>query len=619
MDMLTPTKRVTIIILTWNGLEYTRLCLETLRKHTAYPDYRVIVVDNGSHDGTLEYLRTLPWVTLIENGTNLGFARGNNRALAAADPGSDIILLNNDTEIYQSDWIEQLQKTAYRSPEIGIVGCRLRRPNGMLQHAGTYMPPTYWGQQFGAGEKDVNQFNQDRTVEGVVFACVYIKREVIEKVGLLDQNYFSYFEDSDYCFRAKEQGYQTVCCGAVTLIHHENVSAKINKVKHESLFLESQQVFRRKWESRIEAQRYSRKLAWHSLINFVNGYAISSRNLMLALERLGIQVEYEYVYGLGTVFPLDEQEETGSYLLNVIRKRTIDPEQVQVVFAQGDVFESNFGAYKIGFTMLETDGIPEEWVRQANLMDEVWVPSTFNLETFRQSGVKRPIHVIPLGIDPNYFNPQITSYHPRDVFVFLSVFEWGERKAPEILLKAFNDEFRANESVVLVCRVHNRDGTIQVSREVRNLQLKSNGGRILFSMNEVIPYHQSSALYRSADCFVLSTRGEGWGLPILESMACGLPVIATSWSAHRDFMNESNAYPLQVEKIVPAIAKCPYYEGFNWAEPSYEHLRVLMRWVFEHPVEAKAKGMKAAQEVLEKWTWDHSAHKIIARINDIEA
>ena len=445
----------------------------------------------------------------------------------------------------------------------------------------------------------------------------YIKRETIDRVGLLDESYVSYFEDSDYCLRARALGYDVACCGSVTLVHHENVSTRINGIDHEKLYRDSQQTFRLRWEPVLEAQRYERELAWHSLTNFVSGYALSSRELMVALDRRRVKVSYQYVYGPGTPFHLEEPPLNVSYMLNVIRERKIQPDQVQVVFGQGDVFQRNFGAYRIGFTMLETDGIPAEWVRQANLMDEVWVPSTFNVDTFRRSGVTRPLHVIPLGIDPDHFNPDITGYPLSGTFTFLSVFEWGERKAPEILLRAFSDEFSAAEPVLLIIRALNRDGDVNIARDVERLNLNRHGGRIVFSINEVIPYHQAGALYRSADCFVLSTRGEGWGMPILEAMACGLPVIATDWSAQRDFMNHGNAYPVEVERIIPAEAKCPYYKGFGWAQPSYEHLRALMRHVFEHPAQARAKGMQAAAEVHEKWTWDQSAAKIMARLDAI--
>ena len=484
---------VAIVVLAWNGLAYTRKCLDSITR-TLGGRHRIIVVDNGSTDGTVEYLRAQTGIQTVLNSSNLGYAAGNNLGLQLLDLSEDVVLLNNDTELRQGNWLELLQEAAYSSDKVGIVGCRLVRPDGMLQHVGVYMPlDSLWGQQIGAHERDVGQFSSTREVESVVFACVYIKRTVIDVVGRLDEDYFSYFEDTDYCLRAREKGFKILCCGSATVVHHENVSTTLNAVPHEKMFRKARSVFRAKWDERLRNTRYDRKLSWHSLFNFPSGYAISSRELAVALDSLGVWVSYKYVYGPGTVFPVQEKELNENFRGEMIRSRPWDPGDMQVVYGQGDVFRSNSGRYKIGFTMLETDRIPDEWVRQANRMDEVWVPSTFNVDTFRRSGVIRPLHVVPLGVDPGYFNPDIHRRPLTGLYTFLSIFEWGERKAPEMLLQAFNDEFSADEPVVRALQgIEFRPGR-GCSGMRGSLALKPAGGSIHISLNQVTPTYQLGA------------------------------------------------------------------------------------------------------------------------------
>src|SRR5262245_20758404 len=128
---------IAIIILTWNGLELTKICFETLRAHCAGANYRIIVVDNGSSDGTLEWLREQPDLTLVVNDENMGFIPGYNQALRLLGPGEDALLLNNDMEILDAGWLGRLQAAAYSSSQAGVVGCRLVNGAGLLPHAGS--------------------------------------------------------------------------------------------------------------------------------------------------------------------------------------------------------------------------------------------------------------------------------------------------------------------------------------------------------------------------------------------------------------------------------------------------------------------------------------------------
>ena len=611
-------RTATLVVLAWNRWDLTNRCLDSLRQ-TDLSGAEVIVVDNGSTDETRQAL--LPytsWLRVIRNPRNLGYVGGNNVGIGEADPDSDVVLLNNDVEFQQSDWLQKLRLCAHAEPKSGIVGCRLTLPDGRLLHAGTFIvPDTMWGQQIGSLQKDVGQYTRTREVDGIVFACAYLRREVLDQVGHLSADYESYFEDTDYCLRAARAGFKTYVCGDVTLIHNEHGSTAGDDDSFTRIFQASREVFRKKWARSLEG-RYKGEVLWQSIMNFPTGYAASTREILRALERRGIRASYRYVYGPGTPFPVAEPEATGDYLMNVIAARNGSP-AVGVVYGQADVFHRNRGRRRVGFTMLEVDGFPSDWVRHANRMDEVWVPTEFNRRGFLDSGLKRPVHKIPLGVDPDYFHPGIRGFpNPNGEFVFLSSFEWGERKEPWLLLKAFNDQFSSTEPVRLVCKIINKDPNVRVREEIRRLGLKDSGGKISFLFNREFPYYQLGAFYRSADCFVSAGRGEGWDMPLMEAMACGLPAIATDWGAHTEFVHEGIAYPLRVRRTVPAVAKCPYYKGFSWADPDPEHLRFLLREIYENREEAKRRGAAAAREVSELWTWEHSAMKIIERLQELQ-
>ncbi len=178
------------------------------------------------------------------------------------------------------------------------------------------------------------------------------------------------------------------------------------------------------------------------------------RIILKSLDDKKVYMRYKYVYGPNTPFPVPEKEDMQHNRLNVICKRPFPKKpKISVVYGQGDVFERNQGKYKIGFSMLEVDGFPQQWINQANKMDEIWVPSEFNVHTMQSCGLEKPIYKIPLGVDTNYFNPQIKSIkNDNNDYVFFTNIEWGERKNPHMQLKQFNKTFKATDDVCMIAK-----------------------------------------------------------------------------------------------------------------------------------------------------------------------
>jgi hypothetical protein len=600
------TKPVTIVMLTWNGLEYSRECLRTLKSHTPIgDDCQVLVVDNGSSDGTVEFLEDIKWMTLFKNGRNLGFAGGNNVGIRAASPGSDLVLINNDLVFIQDDWLQRMQAVAHSAPDIGIVGCRLLMPNGLLLHAGTYMPTdTFIGQQIGSNEKEINQYNTDREVEGVVFACVYIRRQVVDALGGLDEEYFSRFEDTDYCLKARQHGFKTVCAGGVTIIHHENAAMKVNVSDFDRTHGESRRTFIRKWQHHFR-RSFETVASWHCGANTTPEYAALSRQLVLHLDDLDVDVRLQRLYAF------DEWDgRRDNFKMAHMRHRPRSSRMPHILFGPTGTFAKRKGVYRIGYTMVETDALPESSTTHAGQMDEIWVTSEFGRQALLNSGVQQPVHIMPLGIDPDYFNPRIKAFRPSQRYTFLTLA--GDARWPiEVLLQAYSEAFSSQDDVLLLMQVPGLGTDVQ--RQIAAMALPENSPPVGLLYTQNLPGYQLGALYRSTDCLVLPTRGEGFGMPILQAMACGLPVIATDWGGHTDYMTAEISYPLRVARLVPAGSGAG-----QWAEPDSEQLQELLRHVYKNRKEAQQKGLAASERILTHWTWQHAAQRIKDRLLEIK-
>ncbi|KAI4347764.1 hypothetical protein L6164_008547 [Bauhinia variegata] len=294
--------------------------------------------------------------------------------------------------------------------------------------------------------------------------------------------------------------------------------------------------------------------------------------------------------------------------------------------------------YVIGRTMFETDRVNPDHVKRCNRMDYVWVPTDFHVSTFVESGVD-PSKVVKIvqPIDVKFFDP--LKYEPlvvasiaklvlgsqnigrKSAFVFLSVFKWEYRKGWDILLESYLREFSKVDGVALYLLTNpyhtDRDfgNKILDFVESSDIEEPDNGWAPIYVIDTHIAQSDLPRLYSAADAFVLPSRGEGWGRPFVEAMSMSLPVIATNWSGPTEYLTDDNSYPLPVDRM-SEVLEGPF-KGHLWAEPSIHKLRVLMRHVMENPNEAKAKGRKAREDMIRRFSPEIVAEIVREHIQNI--
>jgi len=239
---------VSIIMLTYNALNYTKQCLESIQQHTKYP-HEIIFVDNHSTDGTKKYLRNLvqqhPNYKLIVNKTNKGFAAGNNQGMKLAK-GEYILLLNNDV-LVSDGWLGRMVACAEADSSIGLVGPLTNRISGLQMVKNfPYNDPKDFPDYAARIAKQYNKkYTPRRRIAG--FAML-IKKDVYEKIGGLDEDFGSgNYEDDDYCLRAKEAGFNIMVAEDVFIHHFGSKSFKCNNIDYDKSLKRNRELFKKKW------------------------------------------------------------------------------------------------------------------------------------------------------------------------------------------------------------------------------------------------------------------------------------------------------------------------------------------------------------------------------------
>lgn len=240
--------KASIVILTYNGLELTRQCLESIFRKTDAPSYELILVDNASQDGTPVYLKSLaeahPNVRFILNDDNKGFAAGNNQGAAAAQ-GDYLIFLNNDTVVTHG-WLTGLIRHL-KDPQAGMIGPVTNSSGNETQIEVSYQALD--GMEAFAREYTSQHKGEVTAVPMLAFLCVAMRRAVFEKIGPLDERFGTgMFEDDDYALRLRQKGYKILCAEDVFIHHWGSASfSKLSLNRFWELFKKNRALFEEKW------------------------------------------------------------------------------------------------------------------------------------------------------------------------------------------------------------------------------------------------------------------------------------------------------------------------------------------------------------------------------------
>jgi len=408
------------------------------------------------------------------------------------------------------------------------------------------------------------------------------------------------------------------------------------------------------------------RLTYEAPMLDISGYACMARNLILGLDDMSVDVRAKSMWFSG-MYDADIVKQGANASLDSIKlkldtgetveyRTQVDPETVRRVLKltqkpaqtgpesiyvlhhipagmgydnclQGKRTNPDHGHY-VCSTMFETHSIPGDWVDALTRMDEVWVPSHFNQETFGRGGVPEDrIHLLPLGIDPAKYDPETVGKYPIPGMRkcnFLSIFQWTKRKGWDVLLRAYLQAFHRDDDVSLVIRsYYGKSGRVDalIDQYVKHLGYDRDQIPPIIVIGHRVPDSQMPALYNSCTAFVLPSRGEGWGIPYMESMALGKPVIATNWSGNTEYMTKENSLLIDSEglKEVDAdqIRDCSIYAGQMLAEPNVDGCAQHVRFVYEHPDEAAKIGARARQDIIHNWTSKNQAARVAERCLEI--
>jgi len=330
----------------------------------------------------------------------------------------------------------------------------------------------------------------------------------------------------------------------------------------------------------------------------LNGYAIAAKNYILALQNYHLRI-----HTLDCQHRIDVAGKDLK-LFESLAKTKISDDAVQIFHCIAPMQKRRNKRNKItiGVATFEARNPPKHWVNILNQNTAVFVPSRFNVNVFKEAGVTVPIFYIPHCIDMTEFRP-VDLVKKMEKFKFLYIGSWKRRKGYQELLTAWCEEFTVNDKVQLIIKtdkVNKAEGYIS--------SLPSRPDNITIQ-KRVILENEMPEFLRSVSCLILPTKGEGFGLPCIQAMACGVPVIVTDYSGCKDYANDDTAFLLKPEGFIikKVMDNIPQFFDKEWAFVSVNQIRRMMRYVFENQDQIPKKTVSALSFVKSNFSLSYVA------------
>lgn len=366
----------------------------------------------------------------------------------------------------------------------------------------------------------------------------------------------------------------------------------------------------------------------HGLFYDASGYAKVNRNLAKTLNTMGYKLNISPKAGRNQlteeeIKPIAHLEQTK------LSRNHILIDSIVPSFA-----EFGTGKYKILYTTIESYTIPNQFIESCQFYDEIWLTSPWSADLLRSHVKDKPIYSVPTGVDPTLYTETGPSYDfGSNVkgFVFFSVFAWNYRKGWDALIRAYLDEFSADDDVTLMIMTRYQSGRSRYERNKPKEDIEAIMAEFpnkdlphIVRYGKVVREADMPKMYRAADAFILPSRGEGGGLPPLEASLCGLPVIMTNCSGQQMYLREDNSYMIEIDRLEPVQSgqmHIHYWDGQEFpslkSEKVHQDLRRAMRTVVENYDEAKQRNHNLQKMVLENFTWNHTAIAASQRLQEI--